>query len=90
MDDLLAVWGFWRLLNHEGPGIWRVAAVSAVIFGLAQLAKYTSAYLVPILLLIALATPCPGGPWCAQVIGGTWRRGVTGLKFGLFTPSASW
>jgi hypothetical protein len=49
----LTVWAFWRFLNHEGPGRKRVAALSVVTFGLAQLAKYTAAYLVPILLLIA-------------------------------------
>src|SRR5262249_19955609 len=49
-----AVWGFWRVLNHEGPGKWRVVTVGAAFFGLAQIAKYSSAYLVPILLLTAL------------------------------------
>jgi 4-amino-4-deoxy-L-arabinose transferase-like glycosyltransferase len=55
----LAVWSFWRLLNHRGPGVWRVATVSAALFGLAQLAKYSAAYLVPILLLIALGHAAP-------------------------------
>ena len=81
----LAVWGFWRLLNHEGPGMWRVATVGAVLFGLAQLAKYTSAYLVPILLLIALGRGLP--EWWALMRAGDRRalvaRGVTGLKIGL-------
>jgi hypothetical protein len=55
----LAVWSFWRLLNHEGPGVWRVATVSAVLVALAQLAKYTCAYLVPILALTALGHAAP-------------------------------
>ena len=53
------VWSFWRFLNHRGPGVWRVTTVSAIAFGLAQLAKYTSAYLVPILILIALGNAAP-------------------------------
>jgi 4-amino-4-deoxy-L-arabinose transferase-like glycosyltransferase len=55
----LTVWSFWRFLNHRGPSAWRMAIVSAAFFGLAQLAKYTSAYLVPILLLIALGHSAP-------------------------------
>ena len=55
----LAVWAFWRLLNHEGPGAWRAATVSAAVFGMAQLAKYTSVYLVPILLLMAAGHAAP-------------------------------
>jgi hypothetical protein len=55
----LAVWSLWRLLNHHGPGRWRKALVSAGIFGLAQLAKYTSAYLVPIFILIAAGHAAP-------------------------------
>ena len=34
-----------RRNNHEGPGSWRAATVSAAVFALAQLAKYTAAYL---------------------------------------------
>jgi hypothetical protein len=67
----LAVWSFWRFLNHQGPGVWRAAMVSAGLFGLAQLAKYTSAYLVPILLLIALGHAAPA-VW-ALVRAGEWR-----------------
>lgn len=55
----LAVWSFWRLLNHRGPGVWRPAILSAVLFSLAQLAKYTSAYLVPIFILIAIGHAAP-------------------------------
>jgi hypothetical protein len=55
----LSVWSFQRFLNHRGPGAWRAAAASAALFALAQLAKYTSAYLVPILLLIALGHAAP-------------------------------
>jgi hypothetical protein len=67
----LAVWAFWRFLIHEGPGIWRAAAVSALCFALAQLAKYTAAYLVPILLGIALGHAGPA-LW-ALVRQGHWR-----------------
>src|SRR4029079_3098339 len=67
----LAGWAFWRFLNHQGPGGWRGATVSALCFALAQLAKYTAAYLVPILILIALghAAPALG----ALVRRGDWR-----------------
>jgi len=55
----LTVWAFWRFLNHEGPGTWQKAAGSALAFGFAQLAKYTAAYLVPILVLIAVGYAAP-------------------------------
>jgi hypothetical protein len=67
----LTVWSFWRFLNHPGPSAWRMAIVSAVFFGLAQLAKYTSAYLVPILLLIALGHRAPDLWALARV--GDWK-----------------
>ena len=67
----LAVWSFWRFLNHRGPGVWRVATISAGLFGLAQLAKYTAVFLVPILLLIALGYAAPGLWSLAR--GGDWR-----------------
>jgi hypothetical protein len=67
----LAVWSFWRFLNHPGPGAWRAAALAAGLFGLAQLAKYTSAYLVPILILIAAGHAAPG-LW-ALARAGAWR-----------------
>jgi hypothetical protein len=77
----LAVWSFWRVLTHEGPGLWRVAAGGAVLFGLAQLAKYTCAYLVPILALIAIGHAAPG-LW-ADVRAGRWRAvGAQGLAAG--------
>jgi hypothetical protein len=55
----LSVWAFWRFLNHDGPGVWRAATMSALCFAAAQLAKYTAAYLVPILLGIALGHAAP-------------------------------
>ena len=67
----LAVWSFWRFLNHRGPGVWRVATISAGLFGLAQLAKYSSAYLVPILILIALGHAAPG-LWALARAGERW------------------
>jgi hypothetical protein len=67
----LAVWAFWRFLNHDGPGAWRAAAISAAAFAVAQVAKYTSAYLVPILILIALGHAAPR-LWML-LRAGTWR-----------------
>ncbi len=67
----LALWAFWRFLNHEGPGVWTAVTVSALCFALAQLAKYTAAYLVPILLGIALGHAGPA-LW-ALVRQGHWR-----------------
>ena len=55
----LSVWSFWRFLNHEGPGRWRPATVSAVIFGLAQHAKYSAIYLAPIFLIILVGYAAP-------------------------------
>jgi hypothetical protein len=55
----LTIWSFSRFLNHEGAGAWRPAVVSAVLFGLAQLAKYLCVYLAPILVLIALGHRAP-------------------------------
>jgi hypothetical protein len=55
----LTVWSFWRLLDHEGPGAWRVATGGALLFGLAQVAKFTCAYLAPILALTALGHAAP-------------------------------
>jgi 4-amino-4-deoxy-L-arabinose transferase-like glycosyltransferase len=79
----LAVWAFWRFLNHEGSGRWRAATVSAGVFGLAQLAKYTSTYLVPILLLIALGHAAPE-LW-ALAREGRWRvAGTRCLAAGRF------
>ena len=78
----LAAWAFWRLLNHEGPGMWRRATIGAALFGLAQLAKYTSAYLVPIFLLIAFGYALPQ-LWALARSGdlrALARRGVTGTK----------
>jgi hypothetical protein len=86
----LAVWAFWRFLNHEGPGSWRVAAVSAVVFALAQLAKYTAVYLVPILAAIALGHAAPAlcrlgrrGEW-----GGVARKLARGAAYtGLYVAA---
>jgi hypothetical protein len=48
---LLALRAFWDFLNRGG---WRRATASAVLLGLAQLAKYTAMYLYPIFILIVL------------------------------------
>lgn len=54
---LLASYCFWRFLNRGGA---RAALISAASLGLAQLAKYTSAFLYPIFGLIVLAREGPG------------------------------
>ncbi|HEY7142104.1 MAG TPA: glycosyltransferase family 39 protein [Methylomirabilota bacterium] len=86
----LAVWSFWRLLNHEGPGVWRVATVSAVLVALAQVAKYTCAYLVPILALTALGHAVPT-LW-ALAGEGRWRaagaRCLAAARFALLYVAA--
>jgi hypothetical protein len=79
----LVIWSFWRLLNHQGPGVWRVANVGAIAFAVAQLAKYTSAHLVPILILIAVGHAAPELWRLART--GQWRdlagRFVTAGKY---------
>jgi 4-amino-4-deoxy-L-arabinose transferase-like glycosyltransferase len=53
---LFALQAFWVFLNRGG---WRRALVSALLLGLAQLAKYTSMYLYPIFILIVLVRAGP-------------------------------
>ena len=48
---LLTLYTFWRFCNNKN---WKNFFLSAIILGISQLAKYTSAYLYPILLTIAL------------------------------------
>ena len=86
----VSVWAFWRFLNHEGPGVWRAATVSALCFALAQLAKYTAAYLVPILLGIALgyAAPALGARIRARDWRGLGRQiGRAGAYAGLYAAA---
>ena len=47
----LALYTFWRLLARPG---WGRLTASAVALGLAQVAKYTAAYLYPVLFVVAL------------------------------------
>jgi 4-amino-4-deoxy-L-arabinose transferase-like glycosyltransferase len=47
-----ALYTFWRFLN---AGSRRWALVSAGVFGVAQLAKYTAVFLAPVYLLVAVA-----------------------------------
>lgn len=54
-----SIWSFWRFLNYEGPHVWRVATVSALLAALAQHAKFTAIYLVAILPLIAIGHGAP-------------------------------
>ncbi|MEC7242130.1 MAG: glycosyltransferase family 39 protein [Myxococcota bacterium] len=48
---LLSTWLFWRALNAPSRRGWMGAGT---VFGLAQAAKFTSVFLVPILMLIAI------------------------------------
>jgi hypothetical protein len=79
----LTVWTFWRFLNHDGPGTWRWATASALVFALAQVAKYTAAYLVPILLLIAVGHAGP-------TLWADARRGAWGRLAGWAGRGAGW
>lgn len=47
----LTFYSFWLYSKHRN---WQFATVSAITLGLAQLAKYTSAYMYPLLVLIVL------------------------------------
>jgi hypothetical protein len=50
----LSLYTFWRFLDaEEGHPRWLLGSTAAFAFGLAQVAKYTGAYLAPILLLVA-------------------------------------
>jgi len=74
----LSLYTFWRFL--EAPDrraqAWRGLA-AAFAFGLAQVAKYTGAYLVPVLLMVVAARFAPAllrdlrtpelGPWAARL-----------------------
>jgi Dolichyl-phosphate-mannose-protein mannosyltransferase len=52
----VALYGFWRFVDLGG---WPRAWASALLLGLAQLAKYTCAYLFPIFVLLALGYSLP-------------------------------
>ena len=53
--------------------------MSALCFALAQLAKYTAAYLVPILILIALGHAAPAlGALARRGTGAGWPGGWAG------------
>ncbi len=53
---LLSLYFFWRFLALGG---WSRATVSALVVGLAQLAKYTSVFLFPLFAMIALGRYWP-------------------------------
>ena len=48
---LLTLYSFWHFCNNKN---WKNFFLSAIVLGISQLAKYTSAYLYPMLLIIAL------------------------------------
>lgn len=57
----LSLYTFWRFLGAEGRASrWRWGVSAAFALGLAQAAKYTGAYLVPVLLLVAACRLAPG------------------------------
>jgi len=81
----LALYTFWRFLGSD-PGSrarrgWGVAA--ALAFGLAQVAKYSGAYLAPVLLLVAALRHLPA--LAADLRSRSWRR--LGARLG---ASAAW
>ncbi len=49
----VTLYTFWLFLRNRN---WKYATLSAVMLGLSQLAKYTSAYVYPLLILIVLIT----------------------------------
>lgn len=57
----LSLYTFWRFLGAEARSRARLGwgAAAALAFGLAQVAKYSGAYLVPILLLVAAVRHAP-------------------------------
>lgn len=56
----LALYTFWRFLEApDRPSRLRRGVAAALAFGLAQVAKYTGAYLAPVLLLVAAVRFAP-------------------------------
>lgn len=56
----LSLYTFWRFLEApDRPARLRRGLAAALAFGVAQVAKYTGAYLVPVLLLVAAARVAP-------------------------------
>lgn len=55
---LFSLYFFWKFLHQPG---WKSGFLSATMLGLSQLAKYTSVFLYPLFLLIALIYYAPQG-----------------------------
>jgi hypothetical protein len=53
---LLAMFTFWRFSNNP---TWKTGFIAALTLGIAQLAKYTCAYLYPIFLIVILVRQIP-------------------------------
>jgi hypothetical protein len=74
----LTVYTFWLFSKHR---TWKYATLSAATLGLAQLAKYTSAYLYPILAVIVVLRDAP--LWLDIARRRDYRKGWGQLKRGL-------
>ncbi len=74
---------FWLFLRHRN---WKYATLSAVMLGLSQVAKYTSAYVYPLLILIVLITDAR--EWREifreRDIRQAWRKIRVGLAYAIF------
>jgi len=73
----LTIYTFWLFSNNRN---WKYATLSAVMLGISQLAKYTSAYLYPILALIVLARDTP--EWLAILREKDWQKARLNLANG--------
>ena len=77
----LALYTFWKFSSaEERSRRWRWGVAAAFAFGLAQIAKYTGAYLVPVLLLVLAVRFGPDV--FADLRRGRWR--LLGRRAGLF------
>ena len=79
---LLTLYTFWRFCNHK---TWKNFFLSAIVLGISQLAKYTSIYLYPILLVIILIRVFP--TWTAHFRKKQylliWKDIKTGFKYAI-------
>ena len=79
----LTIYTFWLFSKYRN---WKFATISAIALGLSQLAKYTSAYLYPILIAIVVVRDFP--LWLDIVrrrdSRKAWQHLKTGLKHALF------
>jgi hypothetical protein len=79
---LAATWLWWRHLHDPR---WRVAALSAVMLGLALAAKFSAVLLVPVMVLLAAVRAAAPEPW----VFGPWRFETGRRKFAAAAVSAA-